>query len=137
MNTCVSEIMIFVSKLKNEEKVNIGMYKGLIKVVSPFAPFVAEDIWQSVNKYSEWKKENSVHLQEWPIFNEGIIEDFVLTIPVQVNGKVRTEIEVNRDEDESSVKSKVTENEKVKKYLEGKEIKKVIYIKNRIINLIV
>lgn len=137
MNTCVSEIMIFVSKLKNEPKVNIDMYKGLVKVISPFVPFVAEDLWQDINKYSEWEKENSVHLQEWPIFNESLIEDSIVTIPVQINGKVRANIEINRDEDEESVKSKVVENEKIKKYLDGKDIKKVVYIPNRIINLII
>ncbi|MFZ2663935.1 MAG: leucine--tRNA ligase [Patescibacteria group bacterium] len=137
MNTCISEIMIFVSKLKNEEKINLDMYKGLIKIISPFTPFVAEELWQEVNNFGEWKKENSVHLQEWPLFDESLFKEDVLTIPVQVNGRVRTEIKVERDEDEESVKKKISENEKVIKHLEGKPIKKFIYIKNKIISLVI
>ncbi|NMB92001.1 leucine--tRNA ligase [candidate division WWE3 bacterium] len=137
INTCISEIMIFVSKFKNEKKINEDIYKGLVKVISPFAPFVAEEIWQEINKFKEWKRENSVHLQEWPLFNESLIEENILTIPVQVNGKVRTSIKVTKDESEDSVKERVENNEKVIKYLEGKPIKKFIYIKGKIINVVV
>lgn len=137
MNTCVSEFMIFINKIKDEGLINKEMFEGFLKVLAPFAPFVSEDLWQEVNGYKSWKKENSVHLQDWPKFDEKLIEDETVVIPVQINGKVRAEIEVAKDEMEESVKTKALDNEKVKKLVEGKEVKKVIYVPNRIINLII
>jgi len=136
MNTCVSELMIFVNKLKNKEKVNIDVYKGLIKIIAPFTPFISEELWFEVNNYKECKKENSVHVQEWPLFDEKLTKEDKIIIPVQINGKVRSEIEINRDESEENVKSSALSDKKVKKIIADKKIIKTIYIPNRIINLI-
>lgn len=136
MNTCVSEFMIFINAIKNEDKINKDIYKGLIQVLAPFAPFVAEDLWQEINGFSKWEKQNSVHLQKWPKYDERELKENTITIPVQINGKVKGQIEIKTDETEDSVKEIALSNEKIQKALSGKEIKKVIYIKNRIINLI-
>ncbi len=136
MNTCVSEFMIFVNILKKESSVNKDIYLGFIKLFAPFAPFIAEDIWQEVNGFKEWRKENSIHLQEWPDFDEKLIEEDVITIPVQINGKVRAEIEIAKGDSEDIVKNKALENEKIKEYLKDRDLKNLIYVKDKIVNIV-
>ena len=137
MNTSISEFMIFINEAKQAEKINIDMWKGFIKTIAPFAVFVAEDLWQSINKFSEWKKENSVHLQSWPTYDEALTIDDTIILGVQINGKIRGEVEVALDESEDSVKIKALANENVKKWIEGKKIKKFIYIKEKIISIVI
>ena len=62
MNTCVSEIMIFVNQLKKAENISTDIWLGFIKILSPFAPFVTEELWNNYHGFSEWRKEYSVHL---------------------------------------------------------------------------
>jgi len=136
VNTSVSEIMIFVNYLKRVDSISISVWKEFIKCIAPLMPFVAEELWQEVNDYSEWKKENSIHLQEWPKYDESIIEDNIVVIAVQINGKVRGQIEVSGEDNENSVKEKLVKLDKLKKYIEGKEIKKVVYVPKRVVNLV-
>ena len=137
MNTCISEFMIFVNILKKENSVNKDIYLGLIKTLAPFSPFVSEEIWNDVSGFKEWKKENSIHLQAWPDFDIKMIEEDIIVIPVQVNGKVRGEVEIEMNEIQDTVVKKAFENEKIKKYLEDKNPTNIIYIKNRILNIII
>ena len=136
MNTCISEIMIFVNQLKKTENISTDIWLGFIKILSPFAPFLAEELWNDYHGFSEWRKEFSVHLQPWPIFDEKVFENNKITIPVQVNGKVRSEVEINKDDNEDTVKEKVLSDEKIQQFLQGKEIKKFVYITNRIANIV-
>ena len=137
MNTAVSEIMIFVNHIKKLEYINKDIWIGFLKILSPFAPFVAEELWQKVNEYEEWKNENSIHLQEWPSFEEKYITQDEITIPVQVNGKVRSEITIMNGDTDKIIKEKALSDENVSKYVSEKEIKKFIYVKDRIINIVV
>lgn len=134
-NTAVSEVMIFVNLAKSEENIDKETWKGFIKVIAPMTPFIAEELWQEINEYSEWKAENSIHLQAFPSYNpELLVENFV-TIAVQINGKVRTNLEIMFDESELSVKEKVLKDEKVLTYIQDKELKKFIYIPNKIASI--
>lgn len=137
MNTAVSEMMIFLNEAKNEKHINKNLYLEFIKVLAPFAPFTAEELWQEINSYKEWKPENSVHMQPWSDYDKDMTIDEEITIPVQVNGKLRGEIIVSRDTKEEEIKQKAMELENIKKHLKGKNIKKAIYIKGRILNIVV
>ena len=137
MNTCISEIMIFVNHLKSVEYIGMKEWLGFLKVISPFAPFIAEDLWQLANNFKSWNKENSVHLQEWPSYDQGYVETETITIPVQINGKVRAEITINKEDTEDVIKEKALMDNRITKYLNGKECKKVIYVKGKILNLVV
>ncbi len=131
MNTAISEIMIFVNKARRTKHINIEVWKGFVKVIAPFAPFLAEELWQGVNNYKKWSKENSVHLQPWPNYSEDLARDEIIIIPVQINGKARGEIEIEEDEQEEFV------IKKAKEFIKDEKIKKVIYVPNKIINLVV
>jgi leucyl-tRNA synthetase len=103
-NTCISEIMIFVKKLQKAQYISKDVWLGFLRILAPFAPFVAEELWQNTNNYSEWKKENSVHLQPWPDYDKKYTEYKIITIPVQINGKVRSEIKIDKEAGEEEIK---------------------------------
>jgi leucyl-tRNA synthetase len=130
MNTAVSEIMIFMNELKKTAKVDKQLWKNFIKVIAPFTPFVAEELWQDINGFSKWKKENSAHLQEWPSYDKKLLEEKETTIPVQINGKVKGTILVQENDTEDTIK------EKTKKLLVGSSIVKFIYIPKKIVSVV-
>jgi leucyl-tRNA synthetase len=136
MNTSVSEIMIFTNHIKKQDKIAGDVWEGFVKVIAPFAPFLAEELWQEFKEYKSWDKNNSVHLQDWPKFNNKMLVEDNLTIPVQVNGKFRAEINIESDtaKDKEFVLSKA--EEAVKEYLEG-EPKNKVYVPGKIVNFVV
>lgn len=134
MNTAVSEIMIFVNHLKKVDKIELEVWKTFIKVIAPFAPFLAEELWQKANNFTQWTKEGSVHLQSWPGYTEETIKEKILTIPVMINGKVRGQVNTSEDDNESTILQKILNNEKLKKYITGK-INKTVFIKEKIVSL--
>jgi len=136
MNTAVSQLMIFVNLLKKKDEIDIDIWKGFIRVLAPFAPFVAEELWQEINGFETWKKENSVHLASWPDYDKTKIADDTFQVPVQINGKVRAVIEVTKDISEDEVKAIAYKNENVKKFLNSQIPGKVIYIKEKILNIV-
>lgn len=137
MNTIVSEIMVTVREMKKAEAIPTGVWKDFLKMVAPFAVFTAEELWQSINGYSEWKAENSVHLQEWPSFDADLIHEVIVSIPVQVNGKMRGMVEVSVDESEESVKEKVLSDSRFSNYVSRDTLKKFIYVQGKIVNVVV
>jgi leucyl-tRNA synthetase len=135
MNTSVSEIMIFVNHLKKTEAISEDVWKKLILVIAPFMPFTAEELWQEINKHKMWHKENSVHLQEWPSFDEKLTQVTNIDLPVQINGKLRGTINVPFKISEEDIKKLVLEQFAQK--IDGKDIKKFIYVPGKIVNLVV
>jgi len=99
-------------------------------------PFVAEEMWQKINGYTKWDKKNSIHLQVWPEFDEALAKDEEIVIPVQVNGRVRVKITMDADSSEEEVTKAALANEAVAEYVTG-DPKKVIFVKNKIINFVV
>lgn len=135
MNSAVSEIMIFVNFCKTQKELSVGVWKEFSKIIAPITPFVAEQIWQELNGFGEWKKENSVHLQSWPVYLEELTRDSEISIPIQINGKVRATLLVARDTAEEEIKTKVYALPDVAKYASPITTKKFIYIKNKIVSI--
>jgi len=137
MNTAISEMMIFINFCKKEKHISKELYLEFLKVVAPFAPFTTEELWQELNGYKEWKNENSIHLQSWSDYNQEYVHDNELVLPIQVNGKLRDEITVPFDISEEQVKERVLSLEKIMRYTKGKDVVKVIYVENKIVNVVV
>jgi len=135
MNTAVSEIMIFYNHLKTLDKISTSVWMEFVKVLAPFMPFLAEELWQEVNTCSEWTTENSVHVQSWPKFDETMLTEATLKLPVQINGKVRFTIEVAKDANNDAVKEIALTNPQAEKYIQGHEIKNFMYIKGKIVSI--
>lgn len=130
-NTAISTLMIFINEMAKLEAISQNAYEKFLKIFSPFAPHVTEEIWFNLGN------KNSINLSNWPKWDENLIKDFEQKIVVQVNGKVRTEMMIKIDDDEEEIKRRATKDKIILKYTEGKDIKKVIYVKNRLINIVV
>ncbi len=130
-NTAISKMMILCNTWEKESVIDVQQYKELLKLLSPFAPHMAEELWHVTGETG------SIHLSLWPTYDESLIVDESFTLGVQINGKVRAEISLAADEPETSVKEKVMALPEVIKWLEGKEPKKFIYIPGKIISIVV
>ncbi|MCL6096356.1 MAG: leucine--tRNA ligase [Patescibacteria group bacterium] len=132
-NTAVAALMTWLNFLSGKKEIGQEEYETFIKLLSPFAPHITEEIWQSLNKSA-----NSIHLEKWPEYNPQYLVQDEVPIVVQVNGKVRDTITIQNSElrIQSKVEDKAGKSEKVQKHLAGKQIKKVIYVEGKIINFV-
>lgn len=131
-NTAISQMMILVNSMEKEEKILAGDYELLITILSPFAPHIAEEIWNE-----RLGKTESIFLQSWPVSNSELMKDEEIEMVVQVNGKVRERLMVAHDVTEDELKETALESEKVKVFTDGKEIKKIIFVPGKLINIVV
>ena len=129
-NTAISELMKLVNEYYNVPSITKGDYKVLLTLLYPFAPHICEELNEKMG-YSP------ICEGAWPTYDEDKTIDDEKEIAVQVNGKVRGTIIVNADMDEESIKKMALEESNVSKHTEGKEIVKVIIIKNKIVNIVV
>ena len=127
-NTAISSLMIYANKLHELEKVPKVAYENLVLLLAPFAPHMAEELWEKLGHTESLQK------GPWPTFDESKLVADTVTLIVQVNGKKKGEIEITRDatEDEAVKKAK----EELEKHLEG-EVRRVVYVPNRILNFII
>lgn len=130
-NTAIASMMICLNEFEKVESVNKKDFALYLQILAPFAPFITEELWNKLGF------EGSIHTSNWPNYIEALTIDDEITIGIQINGKVRGDILVGIDEDEESVKQKALSHENVIKWLEGKEPKKVIYVKGRIVSVVV
>ena len=129
-NTAVSQLMILANAYDAKEEFTKADYELLITLLNPICPHVTEEL-------NEMLGNKPICEGEWPKYDESKIVDEEVEIAVQVNGKVRGTIKINKDEAEDSIKEKAMSEENVSKHIEGKKIVKVIVIKGRIINIVV
>jgi len=128
-NTAVSSVMEFVNFwAENQNKVDKTVVKTFLKILSPMAPFMTEELWKNV-----LGEKISIHLSTWP--KTEAVTETEFTIPVQINGKTRAVLTVSNTTKDMVV-SKALEDERVKKYLEGKKYK-VMYIEKKILNFVI
>ncbi len=130
-NTAISGMMILTNSLESQEKISKKTYLDFIKILSPFAPHMCEEIWQIFGN------KKTIVLESWPKFDETKLISSKAKIVVQVNGKVRTTIEVQVDSTQDIVEKEALKNEAVVKWIDNKKIVKRIFIKNKIINFVV
>lgn len=129
-NTAVSSLMTYVNYLSDKEKIAVELYETLIKLMCPFTPHLCEEMWARLGKDSFAVAEN------WPVFNPDLVEDNVVSIAVQLNGKMRGVIEMPKDASKDEVEKAAFSLENVKRQTEGKEIRKVIVVPNKIVNIV-
>ncbi len=129
-NTAISTLMILTNKMDEKESITKKDYTLLLTLLNPFAPHITEEL-------NETLENKPICESKWPEYDEEKTIDQEFTIGVQVNGKLRGEIRIHKDEEEETIKQKALTNENVLKHLEGKEIVKVIAIKGKIVNIVV
>ncbi|MBI2046439.1 MAG: leucine--tRNA ligase [Parcubacteria group bacterium] len=131
-NTAISALMILANEMERKEKISAIHYSQFLILLSPFAPHVAEELWRETLGHK-----TSIHLEPWPSHDESkiISEGFVIT--VQMNGKVRDTFTTETELSEDEIKEKALALEKIKKWIDGQSIKKIIYVKNKIVNIVI
>jgi len=129
-NTGVSGLMKLLNELESHQ-ISKEEYETLLKLIAPFAPHIAEELWFGV-----LKNKKSIHLEKWPEYDEKLLAEEMIKLVVQVNGRVRGTIEVKKGLSEGEANKLAITSESVKKHIIG-EVKKVIYIQDRIINIVI
>ena len=129
-NTAISQMMIFINDCYKADKVNRDMIINFIKVLSPFTPHLCEEIYQ------HYTGAETIAYVSWPKYDPTKLEMNAVTIVVQVNGKVRTKFDIRKDEDKAVVEQTALEQEALKPFLEGKTVRKVIVVPNKIVNIV-
>ena len=130
-NTCVSEFMIFTNHIQKLDKINIELVKTFIILINPFMPHLAQELWELIGETDE------LSYQNWPSYDKNVAQQDIITIAVQINGKRRSEIEISRNQTENDVITKAKADPKVFTYLKNSEIVKEIYIKEKILNIVI
>ena len=135
-NTAISELMKFYNSLSNSindvnNNLKIEALKTFCILLAPFAPHIAEEIWHLIG----FKK--SVHLENWPTFNAEALKEDSYELVIQVNGKVRDKVNINNDMSEDQIKELTLKRPNILKWTQDKEIRKIIIVKGKIMNIVV
>lgn len=130
-NTAISQMMIFVNEAYKAKTLYRPYAEGLVKMLACIAPHICEEMWQQLGH------EETITYAAWPTYEEDKLVVSTIEIAVQVNGKVRGRMSINKDQEAESVKEQALSLDNVKAHTEGKEIKKIIYVPNKIVNIVV
>ena len=129
-NTAISQMMVFTNELYKAEKIYLPYLEGFIKTLACIAPHLGEEIWEMLGH------KEIIDFESWPSFDESKIVLQKINIAVSVNGKLRATLEVEPDLAEDTLKEMALSLEAIQRHTDGKEIKKIIVVKNKIINIV-
>ena len=129
-NTAISQMMILTNEWDTLEGISFIEYKTLLQLLAPFAPHITEELWASLGCTS------SIHIEVWPVYNPSKIIDSTMTLPIQINGKLRGTIEVAIGTSKEEIEKLALENEKIQLYISGQQVKKIIVVESRVVNIV-
>ena len=130
-NTAIAQMMIFVNEASKEDIVPLEYIRGFLKLLNPICPYLTEEFYQ------RFFNVDTITYEKFPVCDESKLEDDFKTIGVQVNGKLRSTVDVFNDDTEEDIFNKVLNDSKIKTYIDDKTIVKKIYIKDKIVNIVV
>ena len=130
-NTAIAKLMEFTNAIYEAGGGKSEVVERLLVLLSPFAPFTAEELWKALG-HSE-----SIHQQPWPKHDPAMVIESEIEIPVSVNGRLRDTIKVPLDAAEAEVAALAQKSENVRKFTSGKTVKKIIYVRNKMVNIVV
>jgi leucyl-tRNA synthetase len=130
-NTSIAALMEFMNTLREESCTDRDMVEGLVLMLAPFAPHFAEESWERLGH------ETSVFDARWPEWDEALVVEDQVEVVIQVSGKTRGRVSVPRDAEQGAVVAAAQEDAAVRRFTEGKEVRKVVYVPNRLLNLVV
>lgn len=129
-NVGISQMMVFINEAYKVDALPIEYLEGFVKLLAPVAPHIAEELWSLMGH------NDTIAYSDWPTYDENELVEDTIQMVVQVNGKVRAHIEVANDEDQDKVKEVALADEKVKEFTDGKTVRKVIVVPNKIVNIV-
>ena len=131
-NTAISQLMIFVNAANKEEQLFIDYAKGFIQLLAPFAPHLAEELWQVLTQSGE-----SLSYVTWPSYDESKLVEDEIEIVLQIKGKVRAKVVVPKDSSREDLEKIALANDKIQAEVAGKDIVKVIAVPNKLVNIVI
>jgi leucyl-tRNA synthetase len=130
-NTAIAEMMVFINEATKATSVPRAWFEMFVKILSPFAPHLGEELWQRLGHT------HTIAFEPWPAYDEAKLARDIMQIAVQVSGKLRGQIEVAPDASEADILATAQADAKVQSFVAGKPVKKAIYVKGRLVNLVV
>ena len=130
-NTAISQMMIFINEVSKLPEVPKAMWSDFVKVLSPYAPHLGEELWQKLGN------NKTIAYEAWPTVNAEFAKDDEVQIVVMVNGKLRDKFMAAPNTDQEELKSKAFTLDGVKKFTDGHEVVKTIVVPNKLVNIVV
>jgi leucyl-tRNA synthetase len=130
-NTSIAALMELVNAFRTETCTQRSLVEGLVIMLAPFAPHFAEECWERLGHST------SVFEASWPTWKEDLTVEDEVEVVVQIGGKTRSKVSVPRDAAQDEVVAAAQKDAAVRRFVEGKEVRKVVYVKNRLLNLVV
>ena len=130
-NTAISQMMIFSNHLQGLASINKETLKTFILLLNPFIPHMAEELNEQMNAFE------SLSYSKWPDFNSELAKENLITIAIQVNGKLRGDLQLPAETDDKTLKTEAAKVDGVKKHLKGKDIVKKVIVPGRLVNFVV
>jgi leucyl-tRNA synthetase len=134
-NTAISALMVFVNEAITWETKPVSVLRDFLKLLQPFAPHLAEELWSKLATFN-LQPATALAYQPWPAFDPALLVESTLEIPVQVNGKLRDVITVAVNAPQTEIEAAAKESEKVKAFVDGKTIKKIIVVPKKLVNIV-
>lgn len=131
-NTAIAQLMVFVNSANKEEALYADYAKGFVQLLAPFAPHLAEELWQVLTESGE-----SISYVAWPTWDESKLIEDEIEIVVQIKGKVRAKLMVAKDLSREDLQKVALENDKIQAEIAGKDVVKVIAVPNKLVNIVV
>lgn len=129
-NTAISQMMVFINDCYKQDQISKTYAEGFVKMLAPIAPHISEELWQKLGH------NDSLSYEEWPTFDESLLVDNEIEIVIQVNGKLKDKIKISKDLTKDEMEAVAMDNEKIKEAIEGKTIRKVIAVPQKLVNIV-
>ncbi len=131
-NTAIAALMIFINECYAQKEVPQKIWEDFLKILSPFAPHLSEELWQKLGK------KKSICLEQWPKYNKSLIQEGNFTLVIQINGKTRDTLLAPINITQDLVLELALKQENIKKYIPDKSaIKKIIFVPNKLLNIVI
>ena len=130
-NTAISQMMVFINEAYKANHIYKGFIEGFIKLLSPIAPHICEEMWEATGH------NESISKSTWPTYDDKLTKDDLVTYAVSVNGKLRDKMDLEPNLDQETVKNAALSRDKIKAFTSGHEIIKVIVVVNKIVNIVI
>jgi len=130
-NTAIAQMMVFVNEIMKLDRRPRALLEPFVLLLSPLAPHLGEELWSRLGH------KQSLAYHPWPIFDPALTIDETVTVAVQVNGKLRATLELARGSDQAAAQAAALADERVHKYVDGAEVRKVIYVPDKLLNLVI
>ena len=131
MNTAISQMMIFVNAATQVKTLPKAIMKIFLHLLAPYAPHIAQELWHRLGETS------FIAHEQWPTHDESVLTSVTVTIIAQVNGKLRNRLELPVDATDKEIEEAALADARVQRFIEGKPVRKVIVVPNRLINIVV